>query len=205
MKRAVFLDRDGVINSYVCHSEFGTVDSPATPDEFVLSEGVCDALEALHRLGFLLIVISNQPGIAKGRFTPALLDATTQKMKNECAGLLDAVYYCLHHPQAVLPEYRQQCECRKPKPGLLFQAAREWDVDLANSYMIGDGVVDVAAGKAAGVTSIFIGNRKCYLCTEFKEQDAVPDFIAEDLKTAAGIIVAAAENKPIAREYAPCD
>ena len=204
MKRAVFLDRDGVINNYVCHPEFGTIDSPATPDEFVLADGVPEGLEILGAAGFLLIVISNQPGIAKGRFTPALLDATTQKMKNQCGGLLDAVYYCLHHPQAVLPEYRQQCECRKPEPGLLFQAAQEWNVDLASSYMIGDGIVDIQAGAAAGAKTIFIGSRKCYLCAEFGERAVSPTFIAEDLKAAAEIVRTVGAGEPIARPHVPC-
>jgi len=204
VKRAVFLDRDGVLNRYVCHPEFGTIDSPATPHEFVLNDNVCEALYKFRELDFLRIVISNQPGIAKGRFTSALLDATTEKMKDECDGLLNAVYYCLHHPQAVLPEYRQNCDCRKPKPGLLLRAAREWSVDLANSYMIGDGIVDIEAGNAAGVRTIFIGNRKCHMCTEFEQRRAFPSFIAEDLKAVAEIISADVENRQIAREYIPC-
>ena len=204
MNRAAFLDRDGVINSYFCRPEFGTIDSPANPDEFVLSEGVPEALLSLKSLGFLLIVVSNQPGIAKGRFTPILLDATTEKMKEECVGLLDAVYYCLHHPGAVVPEYRQNCECRKPKPGLLLQAAREWDVDLAASYMIGDGLVDIQAGKSAGVSTVFIGVRKCYLCREFEQRGITPDFMADDLKAAARIIGTIPRDKSLAKAHAPC-
>jgi D,D-heptose 1,7-bisphosphate phosphatase len=204
VKRAVFLDRDGVINRYFCNPEFGTIDSPANPDEFVLAAGVPEALDSLSALGFLLIVVSNQPGIAKGRFTHALLDATTEKMKTECGGRLDGVYYCLHHPRALLPEYRQNCGCRKPKPGLLLQAAREWGVDLGTSYMIGDGVVDIKAGNAAGVTTIFLGSRKCYLCAELEQQNARPTFVARDLKAAAKIVRAATGKEPIAAEYVPC-
>lgn len=204
MKRAVFLDRDGVINPYVCHPEFGTVDSPANPDEFALNDGVLGALQSLRSQGFLLIVVSNQPGIAKGRFTPGLLDATTQKMKRECGGLLNAVYYCLHHPHALLPEYRENCECRKPKPGLLLQAAGDWDLDLAASYIIGDGLTDIQAGKAAGVPTIFIGPRKCYLCNELKRRGIATDFIADDLKEAAEIVLTVSANKPIARAHVPC-
>ena len=204
MKRAVFLDRDGVINRYVCNPEFGTIDSPATPDEFLLSDGVPQALKELRELGFLLIVVSNQPGIAKGRFSPALLDATTQKMKDQCRGMLHAVYYCLHHPHAVLTEYRQECDCRKPKPGLLLQASAEWNIDLSNSFMIGDGIVDVQAGNAAGATTIFLGSRKCHLCEEFEKLGTVPDFVAENLKAAADIIRKLEQNKPIARAQVPC-
>lgn len=203
MKRAVFLDRDGVINSYFYNSEFGTIDSPGNPEEFVLCDGVGEALELL-RTDFRLIVVSNQPGIAKGRFSPALLEATTQKMKRECGNLLDAVYYCLHHPHALLLEYRQICECRKPKPGLLIQAAQDWNIDLAASFMIGDGIVDVQAGKAAGASTIFLGTRKCHLCREFEQLDAVPDYIAGDLKAAAELVLSISESKPKIGANAPC-
>src|SRR5262249_5304903 len=155
-------DRDGVINRYSLDPEFGTIDSPSTPEEFILADGVLEGLVLLRETGFPLIVVSNQPGIAKGRFTPALLEATTKKMMNDCEGRLSAVYYCLHHPNAIIPEYRQDCECRKPKPGLLLQAAQDWAIDLSKSYMIGDGVVDIQAGNAAGCSTIFIGRRKCY-------------------------------------------
>lgn len=196
MKRAVFLDRDGVINRYFCHPEFGTIDSPANPDEFVLHEGVPEALQSLRAQGLVLIVVSNQPGIAKGRFTRDLLDATTEKMLRDCGGLLDAVYYCLHHPHALLPEYRLNCECRKPKSGLLLRAAQELNLDLAGSYMIGDGVVDVAAGKAAGVQTILIAPRKSYVCSEFEERGMFPDFIAPDLRAAAEMIQTLMVNGP---------
>lgn len=205
VKRAVFLDRDGVINLYVSNAEFGTIDSPATPDEFALADGVLEALGSFQSLGFLLIVISNQPGIAKKRFSTALLDATTNKMRLECGNLLDAVYYCLHHPQAVLPEYRQSCECRKPKPGMLLQAANDWNIDLTRSYMIGDSVVDIKAGKAVGTTTIFVGSRKCHLCAELEKQRVRPDFMAEDLRAAAEIVRALEEDAPIPRANVPCN
>src|SRR3990172_1193265 len=103
MNRAVFLDRDGVINKMVYNSEFGLVDSPANPDEFRLNSGVAEAICQINRMGLLAIVVSNQPGIAKGRFTRALHDAMTDKMHRlieQAEGRLDGVYYCLHHPHA---------------------------------------------------------------------------------------------------------
>ena len=204
IKQAVFLDRDGVINSYFCNAELGTIDSPANPEEFVLCDGVPEALQSLREQGFLLIVVSNQPGIAKGRFTQVLLEATTEKMKRDCRGLLDAVYYCLHHPQALLSAYRQTCECRKPKPGLLLRAAQEWNIDLAASYMIGDGAVDIEAGKAAGVSTIFVGPRKCYLCTEFEKRGIVPNFITSNLKAAAEMIRTISSGKQLTGALVPC-
>ena len=185
---AVFLDRDGVIDSYVYNSEFGTVDSPSNPDEFELLPGAYDAIQALHAMGLLVVVVSNQPGIAKGKFSPHLLDATTAKMMHECRGKIDAVYYCLHHPHALNPEYKRECECRKPKPGLLLQAAREWQIDLPHSVMIGDGLTDVLAGQRAGARTILISARKCYVCDAMDTHRVKPDYVSSTLLDAVRIV-----------------
>jgi D-glycero-D-manno-heptose 1,7-bisphosphate phosphatase len=190
-RAAVFLDRDGVINPMVYNPEFGIVDSPAHPGEFTLMPGVGQAIAELNRLGLPIVVVSNQPGIAKGHFTQALLEATTNKMLSsirEKGGIVDAVYQCLHHPDAVLGEYRIVCDCRKPKPGLLLRAARELDIDLTRSYMIGDGVTDVLAGRAAGTLAIFISSRKCYVCDELARQGVQPDYMVANLWEAAVLI-----------------
>lgn len=191
VRRAVFVDRDGVINKMFYHAEFGILDSPANPDQFELLPRAGEAVAELNRLGFLVIVVSNQPGIAKGKFTPALLEAMERKMMSGiegAGGKLDSVYYCLHHPEASRVEYRVSCECRKPKPGLLQKAAREWDIDLASSYMVGDGVTDVAAGRAAGATTLFVNSRKCYNCESLSDHSAWPDYLVADLKEAATVI-----------------
>ena len=190
-RRAVFLDRDGVINSMVYHSEFGIVDSPVNPDEFVLLPGVTGAINTLNQLPLRVIVVSNQPGIAKGKMTSELLDAVTEKMVNAISstgGRLDEIYYCLHHPQAIVAEYRKDCACRKPEPGLLLKAAKEWEIDLEHSYIVGDGVTDVLAGKAAGVTTILICSRKLYVYDELEKQKAWPDYRVHDLSEAATIV-----------------
>ncbi len=190
-RKAVFLDRDGVINSYVYNAEFGTVDSPSAPAEFVLLPGVGGAIAEFNRLGLLVVVVSNQPGIAKGKFTAALLDRVTAKMRAEiaaCGGKLDGIYYCLHHPEAELPAYRERCQCRKPRPGMLLQAARELDIDLAKSYMVGDGIMDIQAGRAAGTQTLFIGLNKPYIFQSFEEHGVQPDFMAPTLAAAAEII-----------------
>jgi D-glycero-D-manno-heptose 1,7-bisphosphate phosphatase len=101
---------------------------------------------------------------------------------------LDAVYYCLHHPEALLEEYWVTCNCRKPKPGLLQKAAEELDIDLEASYMIGDGLTDVLAGKGVGCTTIFLGNCKCETCNVMDELDARPDFLAPNLLEAVRLI-----------------
>lgn len=190
-RRAVFLDRDGVINEMFYHPEFGILDSPANPDQFELLPRAGEAIAELNRLGLLVIVVSNQPGIAKGKFTPALLEAIGQKMISgieAAGGKLDASYYCLHHPEATLVDYRIRCECRKPEPGLLLRAAREWNIDLTGSYMIGDGVMDIAAGRAAGATTLFVNRRKCYNCEALASQAVWPDYLVSDLNEAATVI-----------------
>ncbi len=205
MKRgAVFLDRDGVINAYVYNSEFGTVDSPAHPEEFSLLPGSGQAIAELNRMGLPVIVVSNQPGVAKRKFTPALLTAITEKMHAEtrnAGGHLDAVYYCLHHPEGLLPDYRIDCDCRKPRPGLLLQAANELDLDLAKSYMVGDGIMDILAGTRAGATTIFVSPRKCYICDELVKQDARPTLIVSSLLDAVNDIGCLERDTDVPRDH----
>ena len=190
-RSAVFLDRDGVINEMVYNPEFGLVDSPANPKEFTLLPGVGNAIRKLNLMGLLVIVVSNQPGVAKGRYSLALHNAMTEKMHLEltqAGAKLDAVYYCLHHPEAKLAEYRKICECRKPKPGMLWQAVRDWNINLASSYLIGDGIIDIAAGQAVGASTIFISSCKPYILEELDKQDAHPDFFVSDLPDAVGVL-----------------
>ncbi len=204
MKRgAVFLDRDGVINAHVYNPEFGTVDSPAHPDEFVLLPGAAQGIAELNRTGLAVIVVSNQPGIAKRKFNSALLAAMTEKMHAEtraAGGNLDAVYYCLHHPQSLLPEYQVNCNCRKPSPGLLIQAAQELDLDLEKSYMVGDGVMDILAGARARTTTVFVSSRKCYVCDELAKNNAKPALIVDSLLQAGKEIASMELNIQVSRE-----
>jgi D-glycero-D-manno-heptose 1,7-bisphosphate phosphatase len=203
---AVFIDRDGVINRMFFHPDFGIVDSPANPEQFVLIDGVAEAIANLKRMGLVVIVVSNQPGIAKGKFTPSLLGAIEKKMIDLIqagGGRVDATYNCLHHPEAVLDEYRTVCECRKPKPGLLIQAAQDWTIDLAKSYMVGDGVTDMVAGQAVGATTLFVNSRKCYHCESLAEHQVQPDYIVNDLRQAVTVIEKIeAGDKDSVSEYA---
>jgi D-glycero-D-manno-heptose 1,7-bisphosphate phosphatase len=205
MKRgAVFLDRDGVINAYVYNSEFGTVDSPAHPDEFVLLPESAESIAELNRLGLPVVVVSNQPGIAKRKFTSGLLTAMTEKMQAEirrAGGCLDGIYYCLHHPESQNPTFKINCDCRKPKPGLLIQAAEELDLDLAKSYMVGDGVTDILAGARAGTTTIFVSPRKCYICDELVKQNARPTLIVSSLRDAVRDIECMERNIDVPRDH----
>src|ERR1044072_8034057 len=204
-RRAVFVARDGVINRMFFHAEFGITDSPANPEQFELLPGVADAIAELNRTGLLVIVVSNQPGIAKGKFTSTLLCAMESKMIasiEAAGGRLDAIYNCLHHPEARLAEYRVRCDCRKPEPGLLVKAAREWNIDLPGSYMIGDGVTDMIAGRAAGATTLFASSRKCYNCDSLIEHNAWSDYIVGDLGEAVVVIRSReAGDKDSARQF----
>lgn len=187
MNRAVFLDRDGVINRYAYNAESGTVDTPANPAEFQLLDGAAEAIAAFNRLGVPVIVVSNQPGIAKGKFTPQLLDAIEKEMRARLAPAgahIGAAYYCLHHPDAVVADYRSDCDCRKPKPGLILRAAQEHDIDLSASFLIGDDVSDILAGRAAGVATILLSPHRCTLCEEFSSRGAVPDLMVQNLQQA---------------------
>jgi D-glycero-D-manno-heptose 1,7-bisphosphate phosphatase len=192
MKRAVFLDRDGVINAMVYNTEFGLVDSPANPREFRLLPGVPEAIRLINQLGYLAVVVSNQPGIAKGKFTPALLEAMTHQMRSELAvqgASLDAIYYCFHHPEGVIRPYRQTCDCRKPKPGLLLQASQELDIALEQSYFIGDGITDLQAGRAAGTTNFLVySSFKGYICEELNRHNVRPDYTVHSLYDAVKVI-----------------
>jgi D-glycero-D-manno-heptose 1,7-bisphosphate phosphatase len=143
-------------------------------------------------MGVLVVVISNQPGIAKGKFSLELLQAMTDKMLAQLAqggARLDAIYYCHHHPEGVVEPYRKVCECRKPKPGLLLAAAADLNIDLSRSIFIGDGITDIKAGQAAGVTTMLIyASSPLYLSTELARQNVAPDHIVSSLDEAVALI-----------------
>jgi D-glycero-D-manno-heptose 1,7-bisphosphate phosphatase len=191
MNKAVFLDRDGVINELVYYSEHGIVDSPFIPNQFRLLPKVAKAIARFHELGFKVVVVSNQPGIAKGYLSQETFAGIRSKMNRELArrgAFLDAEYYCFHHPEAKVKRLKVNCECRKPKPGLLLQAAEEHDICLVRSWFIGDGLTDVQAGNKAGCKTILLGRMKCELCHLMEEQDARPDAITPNLLSATQIV-----------------
>ena len=196
--KAVFLDRDGVINKLIYHHDHGIIDSPFTIEQFSLINGVGQAIKELRENDYKAILVSNQPGIAKGFFSRDTFQKIRKRMLNLLAVSgtgLDGEYYCLHHPEAVIPKLRTSCECRKPKPGLLLKAAREMDIDLSISWMVGDGLTDVQAGKEAGCRTVLISRMKCELCEMMNKLDAVPDFIAPNLAEAAQYILMKGEQQ----------
>ncbi|MEY4578284.1 MAG: hypothetical protein RL701_2987 [Pseudomonadota bacterium] len=145
LKRAVFLDRDGVINQTV-HRR-GKARAPQDFSEFAWVEGLQSALAALHARGFLLLVCTNQPDVARGWQTREQVEAFHRHITSELP--IARVYACFH-------DDADGCECRKPRPGMLLAGARDFAVDLASSYMVGDRASDVAAGRAAGCQTIYL-------------------------------------------------
>lgn len=120
-----------------------------------------------------------------------LLEAITAKMHEELGATgasVDAVYYCLHHPSAIVSEYRIDCQCRKPRPGLLLRAAATLGIDCGSSYLIGDGLTDIAAGRSAGCTTVWIGNFRCDVCRVMDRLETRPDYVAQSLSEAVEII-----------------
>jgi D,D-heptose 1,7-bisphosphate phosphatase len=189
--KVVFLDRDGVINALVYHSEHGIIDSPFTVEQFGLLPRAAEAVRKLRKMGYRTVLVSNQPGIAKGHLTGEVFEKIRDKMESELAregAFLDAQYYCFHHPEAVIENMRVPCGCRKPAPGLLLKAAGEMKIDLAHSWMIGDGITDIQAGKSAGTRTILIGKMKCEFCHRFSEDNCGPEAVCADLLEAAGVI-----------------
>lgn len=149
-QKAIFLDRDGTINKYVGFLR--------NIDDFELIEGVAEAIKLINQSGYLAIVVTNQPVIARGEATWEELNEIHKKMATllgKEGAYVDGIYICPHHPdkgfEGERPEYKIDCDCRKPKPGLLLQAAKDFNIDLSESYMIGDSRRDVEAGENAGV------------------------------------------------------
>jgi D-glycero-D-manno-heptose 1,7-bisphosphate phosphatase len=148
-QKAIFLDRDGTLNKYVGFLR--------KTDEMELLPGVAEAIRKINASGYLAIVITNQPVVARGEVTFEGLEEIHRKLETELGkegAYIDALYYCPHHPdkgfEGERPEYKIDCDCRKPKPGLILQAAKDFNIDLSQSYMIGDNVTDVESGKNAG-------------------------------------------------------
>jgi len=194
MKRAVFLDRDGVINEMYYNEEHGFADSPANPQQFKLKKGIAEFIKKIQAKGFLVIVVSNQPGIAKRKFSETLFKKICQKMKSQLkrqGAKLDGEYYCLHHPQAINLRYKKNCSCRKPKSGLILKAISDYNIDIKNSWLIGDGVNDILTGKLVGCKTVLLAEIKevGYLkIIEEKLRSMTPDFYASNFNEIFKII-----------------
>jgi len=169
-EKAVFLDRDGVINEIVWRE--GRPESPRNIREFILIEGIQEIVRRLKDHGFRIIVVSNQPDLARGKISQTSLDLMIEHIRENIP--VDDFRICPHD------DYHQ-CSCRKPKPGMLMKAALEWNIDLSSSFMIGDTWKDMEAGKAGGCKTI--------LLSRFYNQDVQCDFSVKSLKEGADLII----------------
>jgi len=172
---AIFLDRDGTVN--VDHGYVHEI------DHFQFIDGVIDALRELKKMGYALVMVTNQSGIARGIFTEDTFMQLTEWMDWSLADRdvnLDGIWFCPHHPDAVVAEYRQQCDCRKPQPGMLLAAQKELNIDMAASYIVGDKIDDLLAGSAAGVgTKVLVRTGKPVTAEGEKAADWVIDSLAD--------------------------
>ena len=181
MRPAVFLDRDGTINEqlgYINHIS-----------RFMLLPGVGEAISLLNKNDYIVVVTSNQSGVARGYFPIVLVEETNDLMKRELArdnAYVDGIYFCPHHPDGVLPEYRMECSCRKPDIGLIEKARSELDIDMKRSYVVGDRWLDIEFAHNANLPGILVltGYGKGDLEYIVPEEKIKPTFVAADLSRA---------------------
>jgi D-glycero-D-manno-heptose 1,7-bisphosphate phosphatase len=179
--RAVFLDKDGTLVEDIPYN--------VDPELIRPTEGAIESLRQLQDAGYKLIVVSNQSGVARGIFREEALTAVETRLRAILSAVgvsLTGFYYCPHLPQATLPQYAIDCACRKPRPGLLLRGAREHDIDLSASWMIGDILNDMQAGKSAGCRTILVdnGHETEWILTPERR----PDFLVKNLPEAAETI-----------------
>ncbi len=181
MKQAVFLDRDGVIceDKHYIHRK----------EDFILLSGVAEAIRLLNQQGYRVIVVTNQSGIARGLYSFQVMESLHEhmlKLLSKEKASIDKIYCCPHHPRGVIQEYRRSCPCRKPSPGMLYQAQKDFNLDLSTCYLVGDKTTDIQTGINAGCKTIMVetgygGNDNVMLVT--------PHFKTKDLYTAVTEII----------------
>lgn len=192
--KALFLDRDGVIIKVFFDKKTDLLRIPQSVQEVEFNYGIFDLIRTSHDLGFLNIIISNQSGLALKQTTPrrfGLLQKYIRETFISKGIVFDDEYYCFHHPFALNTLYKKNCNCHKPKPGMLHKAAKEHKIDLSESFFLGDGAYDIQAGKAAGCTSVLLTNNieTGYLSAVYNElKDLRPDYIVKKLPDVIPII-----------------
>jgi len=186
MRRAVFIDRDGTISE-----EVGYINHASRFRIFPYS---AEAVRLLNENNWLAIVVTNQAGVARGYFSEDMIKTVHQQLNSELLrghAQLDAIFYCAHHPSVGEPPYRLDCDCRKPRPGLIFRAAQDFEIDLSKSWMIGDRYSDTELARNAGVKSAFVLSG--YGRGEWEHQRDSwrhqPELVADDLLAAVQSII----------------
>jgi len=182
----VFIDRDGTLSE-----EVGYINHLS---RFQVYPWSAEAIRNLNRGGLRAVVVTNQAGVARGYFEESLIHEVHQKLRDEigqAGAYLDAIYYCPHHPSAGKPPYQRDCDCRKPKPGMLLRAAKELGIDLKHSFVVGDRYSDIELAHNAGTHSIFVLSGYGLGEYQYQRQNwkLQPDWIAKNLLEATEIIL----------------
>ena len=187
--RAVFLDRDGVIVELVWDATDEAFEGPNVEDDVRLVPEAADGIRRIRSLDYRIVVVSNQPGAAKGKASRDDLRAVHGRVVHllaEQGAVVDDYRYCLHHPDAVDSLLRRACGCRKPKPGMLLGAASDLDIDLSRSWMIGDSDIDTEAGREAGCRTILVENPRS---THRRHPEGRADHRVRDVARATDVVV----------------
>lgn len=188
MNKAVFLDRDGVINELIFNPQTEEYESPLTEDDLKIAPEIFTLLKKLRDQGFLLLMISNQPNYAKGKATLELLDKIHQRLAKQMVanGIeFTEYFYCYHHPNGIVDGYAGECICRKPKPYFLIEAQKKYDINMKQSWFVGDQDSDVQCGQAAGVKTILINEAH----SQKKRGSSLPDYYVNDFAEAVEVIL----------------
>jgi len=185
-KLAVFIDRDGTINE-----QMGYINHPS---RFIMLPGVPEAFRILNQAGFLAIIISNQSGVARGYFPMELLHNIHSVMKESISrhgGHVDGIYFCPHYPKGAIQEYAVDCNCRKPRTGLIDQACKDFEIDISRSYMVGDHYTDMEFAERAGIQGVLVrtGYGTGVIEYNLPAMATKPGYIADDLLDAVKWIV----------------
>ncbi|MDB5014582.1 MAG: histidinol-phosphate phosphatase [Daejeonella sp.] len=188
MNKAIFIDKDGTLIPDVPYN--------VNPELIKLAENCVQGLSKLQVAGYLLVIISNQSGVARGYFKEGALLEVQTKLKSilKLENIeLNGFYYCPHHPEGIIEPFNEECACRKPLPGLILRAAKDLNINLSLSWMIGDILNDVEAGNRAGCRTVLIdnGNETEWLINEFR----TPIFVVKDINQAAENILFATKNE----------
>lgn len=184
-RRALFLDRDGVI-TYSVDGE-----AARNPDDLRIIPEIIPVIKKAKTSGFLVFVVSNQPDIALGKIdepTKVSLEKHFEELIKKKGLPIDAIYYCHHHPKGTIKKYAIACDCRKPKPGMLLQAVKEHNIDLAESFLLGDRASDIKAGKSAGVKKTILYDPQKTQTSHLLDLSVTPDYTIKTLGEAAKII-----------------
>lgn len=179
MLPAIFLDKDGTLIADVPYN--------VDPGKMRLCEGVADGVQRLYQAGFALVVVTNQSGVARGYFAEGAIAPVEQRLRDLLAVPMAGFYYCPHHADGTVADYAVRCRCRKPEPGLMLQAAADLDLDLERSWLVGDILNDVEAGRRAGCRTVLIdnGNETEWMLSPGR----VPHYTAPTFDQAADVIL----------------